>query len=168
MGGFRWRLGGRQEEAGPLCGRNEAAHLFTPADPMYVGERGPCVHSSRARRYMGRGSDRVLGCETDASIELSVIPPQTQTETARICISSCNSDRCEAKNVLKGTGVEPRVGKLACLLGWQADWLAGESGLSDCLARQPMGEVICRLRPHKSQLYDEHSAYDLWSTEEAS
>ena len=52
------------------------------------GERGPCVHSSRARRYTGRGSDRVLGCETDASIELSVIPPQTQTETARICISS--------------------------------------------------------------------------------
>lgn len=28
--------------------------------------------------------------------------------------------------------------------------------------------VICRLGPHKSLLYDEHSAYDLWSTEAAS
>lgn len=55
---------------------------------MYVGERGPCVHSSQAQWYTGRGSDRVLGWETDASIELSVIPPQSQTETARIYISS--------------------------------------------------------------------------------
>ena len=45
------------------------------------GEREPCTHSSQARRYTGRGPDRVSGRETDASIELSVIPAQTQTET---------------------------------------------------------------------------------------
>ncbi|KAK5873637.1 hypothetical protein PBY51_018662 [Eleginops maclovinus] len=48
---------------------------------MHVGEkRGPCVHSSQALRYTGRGPDRVSGRETDAPIELSVIPPQTQTD----------------------------------------------------------------------------------------
>lgn len=46
------------------------------------------MHSSQALRYTGRELDRVSGWETDASIELSVIPPQTQTETARIYISS--------------------------------------------------------------------------------
>lgn len=48
---------------------------------MYVGGE-ESVHSSQPRRYTGRGPDRVSGRETDASIELSVIPPQTQTESA--------------------------------------------------------------------------------------
>lgn len=41
---------------------------------------GPCVHSSQPRRYTGREPDRVSGRETDASIELSVIPPDSDRE----------------------------------------------------------------------------------------
>ncbi len=75
---------------------------------MHVGERGPGMHSSQARRYTGRGPDRVSGWETDASIELSVIPPQTQTETVRIYIISVrHSIQSVCSAALNSTKFEP-------------------------------------------------------------
>lgn len=48
------------------------------------------------------------GWETDASIELSVIPPQTQTESARIYISSVrHSIQCVCWAALNSTKFEP-------------------------------------------------------------
>lgn len=49
---------------------------------MYVGgEKALHAFITGSEVYGERGPDRVSGWETDASIELSVIPPQTQTET---------------------------------------------------------------------------------------
>lgn len=45
-----------------------------------VGERGACTHSSQSVRCMRRGLDRVSAWETDTSIQLFVVPLQTQTD----------------------------------------------------------------------------------------
>lgn len=74
------------------------------------GGRGPCTHSSRALRCTGRGRDSVSSWETDASIELSVIPPQAQTETARIYISTMRQYVCwglPGQSSPSGTKFEP-------------------------------------------------------------
>lgn len=69
--------GGRSGEAG----RSITFYIvLIMSDVCGGGEES--VHSSQPRRYTGRGPDRMSGRETDASIELSVIPPQTQTESA--------------------------------------------------------------------------------------
>lgn len=103
--------GGRGGSGGPggVAERSITFYIVLIMSDVCVGGRGPCAHSSLARRYTGREPDRVSSRETDASIELSVIPPQTQTETARIYISSVRRGiQCVCWAALNSTKFEPR------------------------------------------------------------